>query len=83
MIWTDIIIRHSGYADAAVHERKRQRNLILLQRELAERPDDPFIYYYLGTLAFERKQWQEALGISSSAWRNGGRPNPSPASCSP
>ena len=71
MIWTDIGIRHMGYVDEAVHERKRQRNHILLQRELAERPDDPFIYYYLGTLAFERERWLEALGyfiLSLAKW---------------
>jgi glycosyltransferase involved in cell wall biosynthesis len=62
-IWTDIAVRHTGYADPVIHEQKRQRNLIPLYRELAERPDDLFVYYYLGTLAFERKQWQEALGF--------------------
>jgi glycosyltransferase involved in cell wall biosynthesis len=71
MAWTDIVIRHTGYVDEVVHERKRQRNLLLLQKELAERPDDPFIYYYLGTLAFERERWQEALGyfiLSLAKW---------------
>jgi glycosyltransferase involved in cell wall biosynthesis len=71
LVWTDIVIRHLGYMDEAVHEQKRQRNQILLQRQLAERPDDPFIYYYLGTLAFERKRWQEALGyfiVSLAKW---------------
>ncbi len=71
MIWTDIEVRHFGYADPVIHEQKRQRNLALLHRELAERPMDPFIYYYLGTLAFEREQWQEALGyfiLSLAKW---------------
>ena len=71
--WTDIVVRHSGYANPVIHEQKRQRNLILLQRELAERPNDPFVYYYLGTLAFEREQWQEALGyyiLSLAKWGN-------------
>ena len=71
MRWTDITVRHTGYADPVIHEQKRQRNLMLLQRELAERPNDPFIYYYLGTLAFEREQWQEALGyyiLSLAKW---------------
>jgi glycosyltransferase involved in cell wall biosynthesis len=69
--WTDIVIRHTGYADPVIHEQKRVRNLALLQRELAERPNDPFIYYYLGTLSFERKQWQESLGyyiLSLAKW---------------
>jgi len=71
MTWTDIVVRHTGYVDETEHERKRQRNLVLLQKELAERPEDPFIYYYLGTLAFERKRWQEALGyfiLSLAKW---------------
>ena len=38
---------------------------ILLQKELAERPDDPFIYYYLGTLAFERSGGRKRWDISS------------------
>ncbi len=73
MQWTDIIVRHTGYADPIVHEQKRQRNLHLLHRELAERPNDPFVLYYLGTLAFERKQWPEALGyyiLSHAKWGN-------------
>lgn len=70
-IWTDIAIRHTGYVDPIIHEQKRQRNLVLLQRELAERPDDPFVYYYLGALSFERDKWQEALGyfiLGLSKW---------------
>src|SRR5262249_37356323 len=46
-------------------------NQVLLQHELAERPDDPFVYYYLGTLALERQRWQEALGyfmIGQAKW---------------
>jgi glycosyltransferase involved in cell wall biosynthesis len=71
MHWTEIVVRHSGYADPVIHEQKRQRNLALLNKELAERPNDPFIYYYLGTLAFERKLWQEELGyyiLSLAKW---------------
>jgi glycosyltransferase involved in cell wall biosynthesis len=71
MTWTDIVIRHRGYADAAVHERKRQRNLTLLQKDLGDRPDDAFTYYYVGTSAFERGQWLEALGyfiVSLAKW---------------
>jgi glycosyltransferase involved in cell wall biosynthesis len=70
-VWTDIVIRHTGYADAATHERKRERDLKLLMKEHADRPDDPFVLYYLGMLAFERKRWQEALGyfiLSLAKW---------------
>lgn len=71
LVWTDIVIHHTGYADEATHERKRRRNEALLHQELASRPHDPFIFYYLGTLAFERKRWQEALGyftLSLAKW---------------
>jgi glycosyltransferase involved in cell wall biosynthesis len=71
MIWTDVIVRHTGYADAVVHKRKRERDLRLLTKEHAERPNDPFVLYYLGTIAFEHSRWQEALGyfiLSLAKW---------------
>ena len=71
MVWTDIVVRHTGYADPAVHQRKRERDLKLLMKEHADGPNDPFVLYYLGTIAFERSQWQEALGyyiLSLAKW---------------
>jgi glycosyltransferase involved in cell wall biosynthesis len=71
LVWTDIVVRHTGYADAATHQRKRERDLKLLMKEHVERPNDPFVLYYLGTTAFERKQWLEALGyyiLSLAKW---------------
>ena len=40
--WTDITVRHTGYADRALRARKLDRDLRNLNEELAERPDDPF-----------------------------------------
>lgn len=71
MRWTDIVIRHMGYTDPVVHEQKRQRNLKVLFNALAENPNDPYIYYYLGTHAFEKQNWQESLGyfiLSLAKW---------------
>lgn len=40
-------IAHDGYRDAAMRA-KRERNLALLQRALAETPDDAYLWYQLG-----------------------------------
>lgn len=49
---TTIAIVHSGYEDAAVRRQKLARNLRLLELDQAERPDDPYVLFYLGmTLA--------------------------------
>ena len=37
--WTDITVRHTGYTDRALRERKLQRDRKILEDELAERPD--------------------------------------------
>jgi uncharacterized protein HemY len=39
------------------------RDEAILRAELAERPDDPFILFNLGSIAIERKQWRESLGL--------------------
>lgn len=40
---TGIVLRHSGYDDPASQARKEQRNLRLLQLDLADHPDDPWV----------------------------------------
>ena len=59
--WTDITVRHTGYTDRALRERKLQRDRKILEAELAERPDDPFVLFNLGLIAVERKDWPRAL----------------------
>src|SRR5260370_1596740 len=62
--WTDIVIHHVGYQDAATTPRKLERNLRLLQLDHAEHPDQPYILFNLG--------WAHlALGsVQASARRN-------------
>lgn len=43
----DVHVAHDGYVEAQV-ARKRGRNAPLLVRELADRPDDPYLLYQLG-----------------------------------
>ena len=61
--WTDVVIRHDGYADPDVEARKLERNIKILERELAERPDDPFVLFNLGASALQRKEYHAALGF--------------------
>jgi tetratricopeptide (TPR) repeat protein len=61
--WTDVTVRHTGYADQALRMRKLDRDWRILQEELAERPDDPFVLFNLGSIAVERKDWGHALGF--------------------
>jgi len=63
--WTDITVRHTGYADQAQKEQKRRRDCNILFKELAAHPHDPFVFFNLGMIVFERQQWQEALGYFS------------------
>jgi tetratricopeptide (TPR) repeat protein len=61
--WTDVTLRHTGYADPALRARKLDRDTRILNEELAERPDDPFVLFNLGSIAVERKDWTSALGF--------------------
>ena len=60
--WTEVTVRHTGYTDPALRERKLQRDCKILEAELAERPDDPFVLFNLGSIAVERQDWPSALG---------------------
>jgi len=60
--WTKVTVRHTGYTDPAMWERKLRRNWGILEQELAERPDDPFVLFNLGSTAIEWRDWARALG---------------------
>jgi tetratricopeptide (TPR) repeat protein len=47
--WTDVAITHTGYEDAALVQRKLERNVRLLERQRDEGPDDPITLYNLGS----------------------------------
>ena len=38
--WTEVTVRHTGYTDPALRERKLQRDCKILEAELAERPEN-------------------------------------------
>jgi glycosyltransferase involved in cell wall biosynthesis len=59
--WSDVTVRHTGYTDAPLRNRKLERDEAILQAELAERPDDPFVLFNLGSIAIECADWRTAL----------------------
>jgi tetratricopeptide (TPR) repeat protein len=59
--WTDIVVRHTGYVDEAVRRRKLDRDSRILERVLAESPDEPFVRFNLGFIAVEKGEWGKAL----------------------
>jgi GT2 family glycosyltransferase len=59
--WTEVTVRHTGYADPQARGRKLDRDARILERELAGRPGDPFVLFNLGFIAVERREWSAAL----------------------
>jgi glycosyltransferase involved in cell wall biosynthesis/SAM-dependent methyltransferase len=57
---TDVVIRHNGYADADRLRAKAERNLRLAEFDLAQRPDDPYVLYNLGTFHQQLEHHEEA-----------------------
>jgi tetratricopeptide (TPR) repeat protein len=61
--WSDVVIRHTGYQDAALRRRKLERDLRILQLEDSERPDDPFTLFNFGQVAQELGRHAEAIPL--------------------
>ena len=59
--WTDLYVVHSGSDTTAVaQEKKRERDLRILERELTERPDHPFTLFNLGMTFVDGGRFAEA-----------------------
>jgi glycosyltransferase involved in cell wall biosynthesis len=60
--WSDVVIRHTGYTDPVLREKKLDRDVTILLEDLEDSPNDPFLLFNLGHVAIERRQWNDALG---------------------
>src|SRR5439155_10122200 len=60
---TDVVIDHAGFRDPVVQGPKVDRNLRLLELELAEKPEDTFVLYNLGAVKLTQGQSAEALEL--------------------
>ena len=59
----DVVIQHIGYQDADNRQRKLQRDLRLLELELAEQPGEPFVLFNLGSIYHELMRPADALPL--------------------
>ena len=59
--WSEVTVRHTGYADGAVRARKLDRDRAILEAELARDPDEPFVLFNLGSISIECRRWPEAI----------------------
>jgi tetratricopeptide (TPR) repeat protein len=60
---TDVVIRHSGYAERSVYTAKLDRNLRLLYRDQVEHPDDPNILFHMGWTYYAMNRPADALPL--------------------
>ena len=66
----DIRLDHLGYDGRIVRERgKLARNQALIELSIQEDPDDPILYYYLGTMHWWSERHSEALAALDTGVR--------------
>ena len=61
--WTDAVVRHVGYNEPKLRRRKLERDRLILESEIEDRPGDPFILFNLGSIALEVDDPRAALGL--------------------
>jgi GT2 family glycosyltransferase/tetratricopeptide (TPR) repeat protein len=60
VLWTNIVVDHIGYQDAAARMAKLERNLRLLELDAAERDSDAFTLFNLGWTKLDLNRAPEA-----------------------
>jgi tetratricopeptide (TPR) repeat protein len=60
-VYTDIVIRHTGYHDTASVIRKSERNLAILLKELDDDPQNPILHYHAGRTLSGIGRYEEAI----------------------
>jgi glycosyltransferase involved in cell wall biosynthesis/tetratricopeptide (TPR) repeat protein len=59
---SDLYVVHSGYDYSPEgQKKKRARDLSLLEKDLADRPDHPFVLFNIGMTAFHMKDFDKAI----------------------
>lgn len=61
-LFTDIRLEHYGYSDELIRT-KHERNIVLLKKELDERPGDPKLQYYLAKQYDAIKEPEKAIPL--------------------
>ena len=66
--WTDLFVTHSGSdSRPEAQQRKRERDLRILHRELGERPEHPFTLFNLGMTYTDAGSYEEAVNYLTRA----------------
>lgn len=60
---TPFSLHHEGYADATVLQKKAQRNIELLKKDLEITPNDPYLYFQLGQSYFVMGDMENAYKV--------------------
>jgi glycosyltransferase involved in cell wall biosynthesis len=59
---SDLYVVHSGYDHSPEgQKKKRARDLSLLEKDLTDRPDHPFVLFNIGMTAFHMKDYAKAM----------------------
>jgi len=68
IVFTDIKIVHTGYTDSATMAAKQRRNLKLLEKDLADYPEDGFLRYLAGMACVDLKELARGRNEFQKAW---------------
>lgn len=59
---SDLYVVHSGYDYSPEgQQKKRERDLTILEKDLKDRPDHPFVLFNIGMTAFHLKEFDRAI----------------------
>ncbi len=68
--WVDVTIRHVGYQDPDLRRAKLERDIRLLERSIADEPDEPFVLFNFGSVYVELGRVAEALPLLKRSLAN-------------
>lgn len=60
---TPFSLYHEGYANTSTLQKKAERNVELLKKELEENPNDPYLYFQLGQSYFVMNEHEKAYSV--------------------
>ena len=68
IVFTEIQIVHTGYTDRGILAAKQRRNLALLEKDLADYPEDGFLRYLAGMACVDLEELMRARDEFQMAW---------------
>ena len=66
--WTNLTVRHTGYTDPVLRARKLDRDIRLLELDLIDLPNDPFVLFNLARSPSSGASGHGRSGSSRAAW---------------